>query len=210
MVSGLTLGGGLMVGCENQGQKDMMADMESQNAELRSQKQMLEQQLRDKEAALAAAQAAQQQAATQPVAGGQPSNSTAMNATDFGGIEGVSASQQGGDIVLDVAGSVLFASGRAELTSTAKRSLDRVASVINSKYRNNSIRVEGHTDSDPIRKSRFPSNQALSEARADAVASYLTSKGISRGQIETIGFGSDRPKGSKAASRRVEIVIMGN
>jgi len=209
MVSGLTLGGGLMVGCENQGQKDMMADMESQNAELRSQKQMLEQQLRDREAALAAAQAAQQ-AQTTPTGGGQPSNSTPMNAGDFDRIEGVSASQQGGDIVLDVAGSVLFASGRAELTTTAKRSLDRVASVINSKYRNNSIRVEGHTDSDPIRKSQYPSNQALSEARAASVASYLSSKGISRSQIDTIGFGSDRPKSTKAASRRVEIIIMGN
>jgi chemotaxis protein MotB len=114
----------------------------------------------------------------------------------------------GGDVRLTVAGDVAFSSGQAALTSAGKKELDGIASKIKSKYSGNSIRVEGYTDSDPIRKSKWGSNEALSQARAEAVAKYLTSKGISSSRIDSIGMGAAKPKSSKAASRRVEIVIM--
>ena len=71
------------------------------------------------------------------------------------------------------------------------------------------IRVEGHTDSDPIKVSRWKSNQELSVARADAVKKYLVSKGVDANEVSVAGFGSDRPKSSdKAQNRRVEIVVV--
>jgi chemotaxis protein MotB len=108
----------------------------------------------------------------------------------------------------EISGDVLFGPGQTTIKPEARRELDRVASTIRRDYSGRSVRVEGHTDSDPIRKSKWGSNQALSKARADSVRDYLASKGISRSLIETVGRGSSEPRKSKAASRRVEIVVV--
>ncbi|MGD9689897.1 MAG: OmpA family protein [Phycisphaerales bacterium] len=110
---------------------------------------------------------------------------------------------------LTVAGDVLFASGSDSISAAGKRELDKIASTIKRQYAGNSIRVEGYTDSDPIRKSKWGTNDALSAARAAAVERYLVSRGISASRIESVGMGSAKPKATKAASRRVEIVILG-
>lgn len=107
-----------------------------------------------------------------------------------------------------ISGDILFASGQTTLKPDAKKALDKVASEIKRKYRNEDVRVEGYTDSDPIRKSKWASNEALSKARAEAVRKYLISKGISEGRVEAVGMGSADPKATKALSRRVEIVIV--
>lgn len=107
-----------------------------------------------------------------------------------------------------LAGDVSFASGQASLKSEARRELDTIASRLKRDHPGAEIVVEGHTDSDPVRKSKYGSNEALSKARADAVRDYLASKGISRNRIDTVGKGASEPKGSKAASRRVEIVVV--
>lgn len=112
-------------------------------------------------------------------------------------------------VVLEVAGDVAFNAGQATLTSAGKKELDKISATLKSKYSGNSIRVEGYTDSDPIRKSKWASNEALSLARAQAVAQYLTSKGISSNRVDSVGMGSANPKSSKAASRRVEIHVLG-
>jgi len=110
---------------------------------------------------------------------------------------------------LTVAGDVLFAPGSATIKTDGRRELDRIASTIRSKYSGNRIRVEGHTDSDPIRKSKFRDNEHLSAERALAVERYLATKGVSASRIEAVGKGASNPKGSKSSSRRVEIVILG-
>ncbi|MBL0926323.1 MAG: OmpA family protein [Phycisphaerales bacterium] len=110
--------------------------------------------------------------------------------------------------VYDVAGDVLFASGSASIRSTARRSLDRIAQQLNGQWAGNRIKVVGHTDSDPIRRSKWPSNDALSMARAQAVLDYLAGKGVDRGRMLAQGLGSSEPKATKAASRRVEIVVL--
>ena len=83
--------------------------------------------------------------------------------TGFENISGATVTRgAGGAIVVAVAGDVLFDSGRAELKSTARQSLDRIAQVISSQYSGQTIRVEGYTDSDPIRRSAWRSNEHLS------------------------------------------------
>lgn len=116
----------------------------------------------------------------------------------------------GGDVVLTIAGDVLFDSGRVTLKAEGRRELDRIARLILSQYSNNTIRVEGHTDSDPIRKSQWKTNERLSAERALAVEEYLVARGVNPTRIYAAAIGSARPKGTKQASRRVEIVILAN
>lgn len=117
-------------------------------------------------------------------------------------------SRPGNRQTFELAGDVSFGSGQATLKTEARRELDTIASRLRRDYPNSDIMIEGHTDSDPVRKSKYGSNDALSKARADAVRDYLVKKGISRSRIDTVGKGSSEPKGSKAASRRVEIVVV--
>ena len=76
------------------------------------------------------------------------------------------------------------------------------------------ILVVGHTDDRPIRSRRFPSNQALSEARAEAVRAVLAPRLHDAGRITTQGKADRAPVASnatedgRAANRRVEIVLL--
>lgn len=110
--------------------------------------------------------------------------------------------------VLHLAGDVAFPSGSVNLTPAAKKELDTLAKKLKSTYAGRSIRVEGHTDSTPIKKSKYGTNEALSQARAEAVRSYLASKGVSSNRIEAVGYGSAKPKATPAASRRVDVVVL--
>ena len=121
-----------------------------------------------------------------------------------------------GRLSIGIDNVVTFAAGSTKLKSTAGQILRRVARVLNRDYPSHRIYVEGHTDADPIRKTkkRFRSNRHLSVERADIVASFLTSKcGIPGDQVVVVGYGANDPiargsaKTSKAKNRRVEIVV---
>lgn len=137
-------------------------------------------------------------------------NTAPAATTGFENISGASVSGRGQDIVVNVAGDVLFDSGRVSLKSNSKSTLDRIASVIQSQYGGNTIRVEGYTDGDPIVKSEWKTNERLSAERAMAVESYLVSRGVPKERIYAAAFGDANPRSSKAQSRRVEIVILGS
>lgn len=129
--------------------------------------------------------------------------------TGFEGLSGVSTSTNAaGEVIVAVAGDVLFDSGRIDLKSTAKKTLDEIASVLNSRYSGRLIRIAGHTDSDPIKKSKWETNERLSAERALAVETYLQSKGVNGDRMYSAAFGPSQPKGSKQSSRRVEIVVL--
>lgn len=129
--------------------------------------------------------------------------------TGFEGITGVAARRgAGGEIIVSVAGDVLFDSGQISLKPSAKRSLDQVASVIQGQYTANVIRIEGYTDVDPIKKSPWKTNERLSAERALAVESYLAGKGVDKDRMYAAAFGAASPRSSKKESRRVEIVIL--
>lgn len=86
--------------------------------------------------------------------------------------------------------------------------LKKVEEVIDS-LRKSSVKVEGHTDSTGGKKL----NKRLSEARAEAVRKYLEANVESIAEIESEGYGYDRPlasnktKEGRAQNRRVDIVI---
>lgn len=135
--------------------------------------------------------------------------SAAGPSTGFENINGVSTRINAkGEVVVAIAGDVLFASGKVDLKNASKSTLDRVASVLNSTYRSNNIRIEGYTDSDPIKKSKWGTNERLSAERAMAVETYLVKRGVKNNRVYSAAFGTANSKSTKQASRRVEIVIL--
>jgi chemotaxis protein MotB len=109
-------------------------------------------------------------------------------------------------------GDLLFATGRAELSTTAIGSLQKIATVIkNSPYM---INVVGHTDNVPMQSPRYETNWELSVARASRVARFLIEEmGMNPQQFVVSGYGAQRPlhpnadSNLRAANRRVEIII---
>ena len=132
-----------------------------------------------------------------------------LDGSSFEGIADVEVSTNAaGELALRLPSDVLFNAGKASLRDAAKRSLREVAAVLQSEYPDRQIRVEGYTDSDPIRKSGWKDNLELSLARAAAVHRYLVGRGIPAERLYAAGYGSENPLQSKAASRRVEIVVV--
>jgi outer membrane protein OmpA-like peptidoglycan-associated protein len=107
-----------------------------------------------------------------------------------------------------------FDSGRAELLPRATAALDALAARLAGKD-NVRIDVVGHTDSQRIAawlKPTFPDNQALSEARARAVAAYLRQAlGLPPSSVTAAGRGEREPVADNgtpqgmARNRRTEI-----
>ena len=128
--------------------------------------------------------------------------------TGFEGIDDVDAERTGNTVTVRVASDILFSSGKIDLKSTAKRTLADVAGVLKAQYGGKTIRVEGYTDTDPIRKSGWKDNLELSLQRSAAVHRYLQAQGIDAERMYAAGFGATNTLGSKAASRRVEIVVV--
>lgn len=107
---------------------------------------------------------------------------------------------------------VFFDSGDATLKPAAKRLVDRIGLVIAGERRHPVV-VEGHTDSQPISGSHYPSNWELSGARAGAVVRDLIGNGVNARRVSLSGFAAQEPIASnstpegRAKNRRVEIVL---
>jgi outer membrane protein OmpA-like peptidoglycan-associated protein len=122
---------------------------------------------------------------------------------------GVDVVRQGDNITLDVPGGLTFAFDSAEVNTQFYPVLDKVAGTL-TEYNKTVIEVAGHTDS--VGSDAY--NQQLSERRANSVAAYLSSHGVDRTRMVTIGAGEGHPLASndtdagRAQNRRVEITIV--
>jgi len=120
-------------------------------------------------------------------------------------------------IVIRFMDNVFFDSGSAEIKEEAYEILHSVAEILNrEEFVNRHIKVEGHTDTDPIvRASKYATNWELSAARATNVLRYLVEvESIDGGRISSSGYSyyrniapNDTPE-NKAKNRRVDIVIL--
>jgi chemotaxis protein MotB len=122
--------------------------------------------------------------------------------------EGVTCRVEGNDLIIDVPGDVLFDSGKATLKANAKTTLDKIAAAIRKQYPSSGLRVQGFTDTDPIKKSQWADNWELAFARARSVGKYLEGKGFSNDDFAYVSFGDTKPRSTKAQSRRVEIAVV--
>jgi len=184
---------------ENAELRDRLAETQTLLQQSESDKDQLTRRTQDLSADL---QRAESQPTRQPAA--TPGGG---NYAGNGGISGATM-RAGGDVVLTVAGDVLFESGKVTLKATGRRELDRIARAIMTQYSSNTIRVEGYTDTDPIRKSTWKSNERLSSERALSVEAYLVARGVDADRIYSAAMGAAAPKSNKQKSRRVEIVIL--
>lgn len=124
----------------------------------------------------------------------------------------VTVSRKGLWLEVNIRSDVLFASGSAALEAKAREAIEQLASVL--RELPNEIRIEGHTDDQPIASPLFPSNWELSAGRATSVIRLLESRGVDPRRMAAIGYGEERPTGDNATpegradNRRVMLVIL--
>ncbi len=118
-------------------------------------------------------------------------------------------------VVLFISSDTLFDVGSAALGDPARATFDGLARVITDNWPVAPVQVRGHTDA----TGSAAANQTLSEARAEAAAAYLATKGIDQSRMSAVGLGSsvpialeqnpdgsDNPAG-RQENRRVELVV---
>ncbi len=126
----------------------------------------------------------------------------------------ISVSEQDGKLYITMSNGILFDAGRARLSKDSKAAVEAIAAALKD---NNDlgIRVEGHTDNDPVKihKYKYKDNWALSTARALAIVSELEKMGVDSSRLTAAGKGSTQPKTSndtkegKIANRRTEFIV---
>lgn len=114
-------------------------------------------------------------------------------------------------IVVEFNNQILFGFDKSDLGEAAKSNLNELVTILN-KYPDTNIEIQGHTDDTGTESY----NQGLSERRANAVATYLRSKGIASSRVTTKGYGESAPKydnsteSGRSQNRRVEFLITAN
>lgn len=119
-------------------------------------------------------------------------------------------------MMISLPGDVTFDFDKATIRQEARGTLDRLAELILGSG-GGTIEIEGHTDS----RGEDAYNQRLSERRAEAVAVYLATKGVSEDRMRTRGLGETRPvapnarpdgsddEAGRQRNRRVEVIVPG-
>ena len=107
--------------------------------------------------------------------------------------------------------SILFDTGKSTLTSKSQANLDKLIPIF-TEYGDTNIEIFGYTDN--TGSPEF--NLKLSAKRAEAVKTYLASKGLVASRFKTTGLGieqpiatNDTPEG-RSQNRRVEFAITAN
>ena len=117
-------------------------------------------------------------------------------------------------VQLNMSGAILFESGKADLTASAKPIVDKIGKILE-KYSKNIIEIEGHTDNVPISsRAHYESNEVLSVYRALAVTERLREKtSLKPSHIKFAGRGDYVPVADNSTAegrtrnRRVEIKV---
>jgi chemotaxis protein MotB len=124
----------------------------------------------------------------------------------------VHIAHNGLSVVIDINASVLYDSGKADLTTSALGVIDQIGIVL--KDAPYSIQVNGFTDDAPIHTAQFESNWELSAVRAISVVKRFVSDGVDPSRLVGAGYGeyhpvaaNDSPDG-RAKNRRVSIVVV--
>jgi chemotaxis protein MotB len=131
--------------------------------------------------------------------------------------KGFDVSVSGGKVIVNLPAKILYASGSALVTDGGKAKLHSLAGELKGSFSDYEIEIQGHTDTDPIvkTKDKYKSNWELSYDRAQNVAYYLMqSGGISPERVHVSAYGQHHPVASnssesgKSQNRRVQVVVM--
>jgi len=116
------------------------------------------------------------------------------------------------EVTVGLSSEVTFASGDDALSDRGRAALVKAGAIL--ARLPNTVRIEGHTDSVPMRGARFSSNWHLSAARAQTVVRLLIENGVDARRMQVVGYGDVRPRADnetpegRAANRRIEIKIL--
>ncbi len=122
-------------------------------------------------------------------------------------------------IRFSLSGRILFARGMAMLSQEGKKHLDAIAEILMD-FKNQDIRIEGHTDSAPMRNSSFRDNWTLAYRRAFNTMVYLRDEvtnpevRIDGKRFSIMSCSDNRPRFPETTpeyqdlNRRVEIVLL--
>lgn len=122
--------------------------------------------------------------------------------------------------IITFSDQLLFDKGDAELRrKEGQASLAKLSQVLQkfttSPMLLQAVRVNGHTDEDPIETPQFPSNWHLSSARATTVVYFFTKHGLRPEHLSSAGFAEYRPYDAfgnrlkdKAKKRRIDIELL--
>jgi chemotaxis protein MotB len=128
------------------------------------------------------------------------------------GVEGVELVSTAEGLAFRVLGGLLFAPGRTEITEQGRQTLQQLIATLQQSGKR--VRIDGHTDDQPIQHSQWGTNLRLSVERSLAVADFLQKAGLDANRIAVAGYGEHRPtavgssEDSRAKNRRVEILML--
>ena len=122
-----------------------------------------------------------------------------------------------GNVEVTLPGDVTFEPGSTKLNENGKKNLRKIAGLLNGEFSANLIRIDGHTDNEPLKKTRdlYGDNRGLGAARALEVVRFMESDlkvdprrltSASKGEHEPVAK-NDSPAG-RAKNRRVEVVVI--
>lgn len=115
------------------------------------------------------------------------------------------------EVLFSVGAAELGPEGELQLASLANALID-IATKIPEDI-NWVLRVDGHTDVQPISTPLFPSNWELSTARAVSVVKFLISRGVPENRLAATGFGEFQPlddreiEAAYLKNRRIELKL---
>ncbi|MEQ8748016.1 peptidoglycan -binding protein [Pyruvatibacter sp.] len=225
-------------GEENQALRTQLTEQEQLTAEAQAQVELfnqqlaaLRQQLASLEAALEAAEAKDKDSQAQIADLGRRLNSALAQKVQelararsefFGRLRTALGDRDDIQIVGDrfvFQSEVFFESGSADLNPAGQTELDKMATAIREIAGdvpddiNWVLRIDGHSDSQPISTPEFPSNWHLSAGRAISVVRYLTAQGVPPNRLLAAGFGEFQPLAAGATAedlrrnRRIEFKL---
>lgn len=111
---------------------------------------------------------------------------------------------------------ILFDSGKADLKATGRTKLQQIRDQIRNEFPNHHVWVVGHTDTDPIMRSKdkWVDNLDLSLGRGRVVGEALLAMGVANKHLVVGGQGPWNPrapndnKANKQLNRRVQIIAV--
>lgn len=126
-------------------------------------------------------------------------------------LEHAKVERVGEGIKITFESGILFDTDSYKLKPAAEENIRDLARVLQ-KYKDTNVLIEGHTDNTGTKAH----NQVLSEKRAEAVAFYAATQGVSSGRFSKIGYADEQPVADNSTTegrqknRRVEIAIIAN
>jgi outer membrane protein OmpA-like peptidoglycan-associated protein/thioredoxin-related protein len=129
---------------------------------------------------------------------------------DLGMLDPLKIEENESEIRIQIRDGILFALNSAKIQENTKIILSEIKKYYINRLTYSDIIIEGYTDD--IGTNEY--NQILSQKRANSIASYFVSEGLSKQKVKTIGYGKKKPivennsDENRAKNRRVEIRII--